>query len=127
MPAYVEICWRPTFIWKGKEYKLEKRCIRIPLYVEIIKIPVPVPVPPWTFEHEYLRQFEGAPIGPGLRDLGRSIDLLRIVDGIEDPDLRAPLQEILAASVHGLAAETLPGAEVDISFDRSRSDRAESA
>lgn len=121
MPAYVEICWGPKIVWKGRELTLERRCRKIPLYVEIEELPgKPVP-PPWEkFVEEFIPQFDGATVGPGLRDLGRTVFLLQTVDGIEDPDLRGPLQEQLAATVHELAREVVPDAEITIDFERGR-------
>ena len=118
MSSYIEICWWPTFAWNGQTWTLYRRCRRFPLYVEIVE--PPTPIPPIEFEREFVSQFEGATVGPGLRDLGRTIQILRIVDQLEDDRVRAQLQELLAQTVRERAEDVLPGAEVEISFDRPR-------
>lgn len=120
MPAYIEICWGPKLVWKGREYLYLRRCIKIPLYVEVIELP-PVPVPPWKrFIDDFVVQLEGATVGPAVRDLGRAVFLLQALDGFEDSDMRSKLQESVAAYVTDIAREALPDAQVEIELDQER-------
>lgn len=123
MPSKFVICF-PKYIHllNGKKIFVGEECFEIPIYIEIEKIPVPRP--PWkTFDprERYLAAlvgtFDGASVGPNLRDLATTLSVLHTLDAVENTDLRVRLQEVVVESARELASAAIPDADFQFELD----------
>lgn len=126
MGRYITLCWRQCiYLWGGRKI-CWKRCIKIPLYYEIEKKWPPIPpeeipgevfdpIGPW--KHELLNEFNGAIVGPNVRDLVTTIGVLRQLEFIENTDVRVRLQEQVGEMARALAAEALSEADFNYEVD----------
>ena len=104
MPSTITLCFTQYLhLLNGRKVPIGEKCVKIPIYVDLRK-PWERPVeeeydPSRHFVDELITRFDGATVGPVLRDLGRMVAVLRQLDAVENADVRTRLQEMVAESV----------------------------
>lgn len=114
MPSTIRICFTPSVRFADGRWvpiALRPICREFPLYTD-------GPRDPWGPDSldrsrtDLFRHFDGATVGPALRDLARTVAVLRHLDAVENADVRTRLQELVAESARELAAAALPDGEL---------------
>ena len=116
MPSTIRICFlRFVHLFNGRTVPIGRVCYDIDLYYDVRR-PWEPPVeqfdPSQRWLDEFVNRFDGATVGPVLRDLGRTVAVLRQLDAVENADVRTRLQEMVAESARELAAVALPEGEL---------------
>lgn len=116
MPSTIRLCFTQYLhLLNGRKVPIGRICRDIPIYVDVRRPwepPVEQVDPSKPFIDAFVNRFDGATVGPVLRDLGRTVAVLRQLDAIENADVRTRLQELVAESARELAAAALPDGEL---------------
>lgn len=116
MSSTIRICFTQyLYLLNGRKVPIGWVCREIPIYVDV-RPPWGQPVeeldPAGRYLDDLVRHFDGATVGPVLRDLGRTVAALRQLDAIENTEVRTRLQDAVAESARELAAAALPDGEL---------------
>jgi hypothetical protein len=120
MPSRITVCFSQFLhLPNGRKIEIGRECFTIPLLIDPDLVPGIPPIPDPRDLHllDIVRRFDGAEVGPTLRDLSRTLHAFHVVDDIEIAEVRVPLQKAITEHARILARVALPDGEVEVDLD----------